>query len=141
VVQGLNEEAGFTETAMSDRVRLIHWNEVEAAACAARLVAAGYGVDARPLGKSGVAALRADPPAACVIDLSRLPSHGREVATALRSTKATRGIPIVFAGGEAAAVERIRAALPDATFTTWSRIRSALKRALRPPAPARKPRR
>lgn len=118
---------------MSDRIRLIHWNEIEAAECSARLVAAGYGVDARRLDQPGLKALRADPPAAFVIDLSRMPSHGREVATALRGFKATRHVPIVFVGGEAEKVERIRRLLPDATFATWPRIRSALKQALRNP--------
>jgi len=70
-----------------------------------------------------------------VIDLSRLPSHGREMGSFLRQRKATRHIPVVFAGGDPEKVERTRKALPDAIYTPWSRIRSALKRSLaRPPA-------
>jgi len=38
------------------------------------------------------------PPAAVIIDLSRLPSQGRDVGVLLRRTKGTRGIPLVFAG-------------------------------------------
>ena len=37
--------------------------------------------------------LRSTPPDAVVIDLSRLPSHGREFAVALRGSKATRHVP------------------------------------------------
>ena len=70
-----------------------------------------------------------------VIDLSRLPSHGREMGSFLRQRKATRHVPVVFAGGDPEKVERTRKALPDAIYTPWSRIRSTLKRALaRPPA-------
>ena len=121
---------------MSDRVRLIHWNELEAAACAARLVAAGYAVDARPFDQAALKAQRADPPAAFVIDLSRLPSHGREVAAALRGFAATRRVPLVFADGAPEKVERVRRLLPDASFTPWSRIRSTLKRAMARPVAA-----
>ncbi len=122
---------------MSTRIRLVHGNEIEAAACAAKLVAAGYGVDARTFDRAGLKALRTDPPAAVVIDLSRVPSHGREVASALRSSAATRHIPLVFVEGDPDKVARIRALLPDAHYTTWARIRSALRSALR--APVRNP--
>jgi len=65
-----------------------------------------------------------------VIDLSRLPSHGLAVAGWLRQTKATRRVPIVFVGGDAARAKKL---LPDATYTEWSRIRSALRRAIAHP--------
>jgi hypothetical protein len=45
-------------------------------------------------------------------------------------------VPLVFVGGEDAKVERVRALLPDAVFTRWTSIRSALKRALAHPPPA-----
>ncbi len=65
-----------------------------------------------------------------MIDLSRLPSHGLAVAGWLRQTKATRRVPIVFVGGDAARAKKL---LPDATYTEWSRIRSALRRAIAHP--------
>jgi hypothetical protein len=41
----------------------------------------------------------------------------------------------VFVDGEAAKVERVRKLLPDAVYTSWSRIRSSLKQAIaQPPA-------
>lgn len=118
------------------RVRLIHWKEEEARERCATLTASGYACEYGALtGTDLLRALRAHPPAAFVIDLTRMPSHGREVATALRSGKATRHVPLVFAGGEPEKVERIRALLPDAVYTPWERIASALKRALaNPPA-------
>jgi hypothetical protein len=83
----------------------------------------------------GVKQLRADPPDAFVIDLGRLPSHGREVARALRESKALRAIPIVFVGGAEAKVEAARAELPDATYTVWDEIGADLRWAIdNPPA-------
>jgi hypothetical protein len=79
--------------------------------------------------------LQKDPPALFVIDLARLPGQGRDVGLYLRQRKATREVPIVFVGGDPAKVARFQTLLPDAVFTSWSRIRGALSRALksRPP--------
>ena len=122
------------------RVRLIHWKAEEATERIAKLKAAGYEVEYSQLDGEGSRALKNDPPAAFVIDLSRMPSHGMEVASSLRGYKATRAVPIVFVEGEPEKVERIKQLLPDATFTTWSKIRSALKAAIaKPPANPVKP--
>ncbi|HUE05047.1 MAG TPA: hypothetical protein VMR62_36200 [Bryobacteraceae bacterium] len=74
--------------------------------------------------------IRASPPDAFVIDLSRLPSHGREVATFVRGQKATRHIPIVFVGGAPEKVEAVRRVLPDAVYSTPAGVRTALRAAL-----------
>ena len=112
-------------------IRLVHWNIAESDERLARLRAAGYSCAHVPLdGAAALRELRQVPPAAVVIDLSRLPSHGREVALALRELKATRAIPLVFAGGEPEKVARIRALVPDAEYSTWARIGSALKKAI-----------
>lgn len=117
------------------RVRLIHWNAAEAEERATTLRAAGYDVDHTSFeGPPSLRALRENPPAALVIDLSRIPSHGRDLALAVRESKATRHVPIVFIGGDPEEIDRVRTLLPDAMFTPWSRIRSALKSAIaRPP--------
>jgi hypothetical protein len=65
---------------------------------------------------------------AVVINLNRLPSHGREVAIALRGAKSTRHIPIVFVEGAPEKVEPIRQLLPDAVYTTWPKLPAALKK-------------
>jgi CheY-like chemotaxis protein len=115
-------------------IRLVHWKEEEVDERAALLERAGYEVDGEVPGASiGVKALRTDPPTAFVIDLGRLPSHGREVAYALRQSKALRSLPIVFVGGAEDKVAAIRAALPDATFTTWERIGADLRGAIEHP--------
>ena len=57
---------------------------------------------------------------------------------ALRSRKATRHIPLLFVGRRARRRSpRIRAVLPDAAYTTWGRMRTAIPAAIRtaPAAP------
>lgn len=117
------------------RLSLICWKETEVHPAIARLRRAGYHVERFvPSGGSALRDLERSAPDLFVIDLDRAPSQGRDIGVWLRRRKATREIPIVFAGGEAEKVERVRRLLPDATFTPWSRVRGALKRALRPPA-------
>jgi hypothetical protein len=65
---------------------------------------------------------------AVVINLNRLPSHGREVAIAMRGAKSTRHIPIVFVEGAPEKVADIRQVLPDAVYTTWAKLPAALKK-------------
>jgi CheY-like chemotaxis protein len=115
-------------------IRLVHWNEDEGLERREQLEA--FGFDASFDFGDGVFTLRlirSSPPDAVVIDLSRLPSHGREVAHGLRSSKATRHVPIVFVGGEADKVERTRQLLPDAVYTSWGRIKTALPKAIAKP--------
>ncbi len=116
-------------------IRLVHWNEAEARDRAARLEQCGYDVEWQV--RSGgelVAELKTTRADAIVIDLARLPGQGRDVAIHARRSKTTRHLPIVFVGGEAAKVARIRELLPDATYTTWADIESALGSALASPA-------
>jgi hypothetical protein len=117
------------------KVRLIHWNEAEAAERAERLRSLGYEVESGILnGPDGLKELRVHPPAAVVIDLGRIPSQGRDVGVALRSYKDTRSVPLVFVGGDPAKVERVSNILPDAFYTEWPDIGQALKAAVsRPP--------
>jgi CheY-like chemotaxis protein len=121
--------------ARSRRILLVHWNAGEAEQRAAILRRAGYAVECYSShGGEDLRPLRDDPPRAIVIDLSRLPSHGRAVATWLRQQKATRHVPLVFVEGDPEKTARVRRLLPDAPCTTWRRIRGALREALaRPP--------
>ncbi len=116
------------------RVKLVHWNKEEAEERAKKLgdVAVEIVCDARRSG-SLLGDLKRRPPTAIVVDLSRLPSQGRDLALALRESKATRSIPIVFVGGEREKVERIQKLLPDATYASWRGIRGALRRAVSNP--------
>lgn len=115
-------------------VRLIHWNEDEGLERQKQLEALGFDV-AFDFGDSLYATrqIKANPPDAVVIDLSRIPSHGREVAHSVRGTKATRHVPIVFVDGEPEKIEKTRQFIPDATFTTWGRIKTALPKAMARP--------
>jgi hypothetical protein len=121
-------------------IRLISWNPDDAARRARELENAGLRVDSAPLVPSGLVAQFKDLDAVC-IDLDRLPSHGREVAGALRNTKALRHIAIVFAGGARDKVARIRKEFPDAVFSPWPRAAQALRKAMRsaPANPVRPP--
>jgi len=115
-------------------VRLIHWNEDKGLERQQQLEA--FGFDAAFDFGDGVSAMRqirASPPDAVVIDLSRMPSHGREVAHGLRGAKGTRHVPIVFVDGEPEKVARTKQLLPDAVYTTWGRIKTALPKAIAKP--------
>ena len=116
------------------RLVLIHWNPQEARQRAQRLRAAGHRVHLVADAKVDyLRALRAKPPQAFVINLSRLPSHGRAVGVWLRQQRPTRQAALVFVGGEPEKVAATRALLPDAVYTRWSGIRGALRRALKKP--------
>ena len=114
-------------------VKLIHWNEAEAKIRTENIEALGYEVDFRPFSPSTWLELKQNPSDAVVIDLTRLPSQGRDVALGIRKAKTTRHIPIVFVDGDAEKVERIKKQLPDATYAKWNRISTALKTAIAKP--------
>jgi len=117
-----------------NRVRLVHWKREEGDKRAEALRVAGYEVAFD--GATGPGLLRRvkeAPPAAMVIDLARMPSWGREIGVAMRQAKSTRQVPLVFAGGDPEKVARIRDLLPDAVYTEWAGIKSALKRAISHP--------
>ncbi len=112
------------------RLRLIHWNAAEAAPYLTVLKEAGHRVEYSPeFSPQLMREWRSAPPDAFIIDLSRRASHGREIAIALRQSKATRGIPLLFCEGEEEKVAKTRALLPDAAFCKFSRLKSALRSA------------
>ncbi len=114
-------------------VRLVHWNEDEGLARQKQLEAYGFEVQFEFGG--GISAIRASAePDAVVIDMSRLPSTGREIGRVLRMTKSSRHWPLVFVEGEEK-IALTKALLPDATYSTWARVKTALTHAIaRPPA-------
>jgi hypothetical protein len=109
-------------------VRLFHWNAAEAAPLISDLRAAGHSIeydeDFRAYWRA-----RDSPPDAFVVDLSRRPSHGREVAIVLRGSKTTRHIPILFVDGEPGKVQEVRRTLPDAVYTSRAHLAAAIRRA------------
>ncbi|MCJ7627026.1 MAG: hypothetical protein MUO50_01440 [Longimicrobiales bacterium] len=117
-------------------VRLAVWNEAEGNARREELCRLGHEVVFEAMGAGELfLLLKGNPPGALVIDLSRSPSHGRDLGVALRVHGPTRKLPLVFAGGSLEKVAGVRKLLPDAEFASWDDVPSALDRALRfPPA-------
>lgn len=115
------------------KIYLVHWNEAEAEERASSLRDLGYEVANELSGPAIFRDIRKNPPDVFIIDLSRLPSHGQDMALNLRQAKTTRMIPIVFIEGEPAKTIRIKEHLPDAIYTTWGKIRSSIKYALAHP--------
>ncbi|HTU45847.1 MAG TPA: hypothetical protein VMF91_12340 [Bryobacteraceae bacterium] len=114
------------------RIRLLHWKAAEAGEYIELLRAAGHQVEYEPEFRPGLMRTwRESPPDAFVIDLSRLPSHGGEIAIALRQSRATRTVPIVFCDGAEDKVARVRSELPDATYCTRKTLGAGLRQALK----------
>lgn len=111
-------------------VRLFHWREQEAQELIAELRKAGFTVDydAMPA-SSSFRSMAEHPTAAAVIDLTRLPSHGRHVAAEICSRKSLRHIPIIFVDGAPEKVAAIRKELPDAIYTTRGKLAAAIRSA------------
>lgn len=115
---------------------LLHWDAAEGAARAETLTTFGWSVDLVSVtNTAAVKRIAARVPEVIVIDLSRLPSQGRDAAAALLARKPLRTVPLLFLGGQPEKVEMVRQAFPQSTFADWRRVRSALREALRHPAP------
>ena len=112
---------------MASRLFLIHWNDAEAEEKARALREDGWDVQMESAdGARGAKRLLANPPDVVVIWLTRLPSHGRQTAHYVRSRPAGRSTPIVFVGGDGAALEKVKSAVPDAVYTAPSGLTAAL---------------
>ena len=116
------------------RVQLIHWKAEEAPERIERIEAAGYeAVYELGGGPAFLRKLREQIPDAVVIDLSRIPSQGRDAAMAIRRQKATRHVPLVFVEGEPEKVARVKQVLPDAVYSSWEDIGAAIREAVEAP--------
>jgi hypothetical protein len=113
---------------LRSKIRLIHWNASEAASYLTLLKDAGHTVEYNPeFSPRLMRDWKSAPPDAFVIDLSRLPSHGREIAIALRQAKATRAVPLVFCNGDEDKIAKTREILPDAVYCPLARLKSSLR--------------
>jgi hypothetical protein len=117
-------------------VRVFHQRASEAQPLLRLLRGAGYRVlyDATP-GSKTVREIKEEGTSAIVIDLSRLPSHGRNIGSWVRGSKGIRHIPLIFVGGDPAKVVAIREEIPDAAYTSIKKLPAALKRAKAPREP------
>ena len=102
-------------------VWLVHPEKISASTRAGDLAAMGYRVISGPWNSSGIVRAKANIPAAVVVDLSRSPSAGRDIAIAMRSRRALLTVPFVLVGGSPEAVAAIRRFLPDAIESSWHR--------------------
>jgi CheY-like chemotaxis protein len=116
------------------RIRLITWKDDRASKLRGELEASGFTVDAKPFEPSTLKALANDSPDAVVIDLGRLPSHGRDVGVAVRTRASTRHLPLVFVDGSADKVDRTRQQLPDAIYTVSGRLNDVVRHAIAHPS-------
>jgi len=119
---------------------LVHLGRYEEAESRAEeLRGVGYAVAV--VGRTSATGLRRrmdqEYPDAVVIDLSRVPSEGQAAGLTLLTYRPTRDVPIIFVGGAAEAVARVRSNVPDGVFCPWSRVAqkvvAALARGRRPP--------
>lgn len=116
------------------RVQFFHWNAINATDKELILRSTGFPVNCLPFeGPATLKAMRADPPAAVVIDLSRQPSSGRDLALQLRTHSTTRNLPILFVDGSEEKLAALSRLFPDAIYTTWSAVIEALKEAVQNP--------
>lgn len=113
------------------RIRVVHWDADAGALLARVLRTAGFAVDFdAQIAPEILRCIREAPPDAIVIDLSRRPSMGREVAVALRGNKKTRNVPILFAGGDPEKVARVRQELPDAAYCELSGVVPSVRKCM-----------
>ena len=114
-------------------IRLISPNEERSSRIEQELAASGFTVDASPFEPQTLKAIASKPPDAVVIDLGRLPSHGRDIGIAVRTRVGTRMIPLVFVDGADDKIARTREMLPDAVYTRSGRLKSAVQKAISTP--------
>ncbi|UCE41842.1 MAG: hypothetical protein JSV17_02310 [Candidatus Aminicenantes bacterium] len=116
-----------------NRVRLIHWKPSEVSGRVTNLRSKGFDIYDKAFGPASFKEMRENPPDAVVVDLSRIPSQGRDVGLGIRKYKDTRHVPLVFVGGDPDKVKRVQELLPDAVYTTWDQIFDNLKQAIAHP--------
>lgn len=115
------------------QIRLIHWNADTAQERVGILSEAGYQIDYDPITNEVLQAIKAEPPDALVIDLSRAPSQGRDMGIYFRKYINTRHVPIIFVDGSPEKVAKVKQTLPDAVYTSWSDIIDVLPDAIADP--------
>jgi len=114
------------------RILLVHWNEAEAQERAQKLKKLAHHAEiVFDRGSGKLRKIGESPPELFLVDLSRLPMQGREIAAYFRRQKSTRQTPILFVGGDSGRIVSARKLLPDAQFTEWDGIKAAIAKALR----------
>ena len=112
-------------------VWLVHPQEAAGAACAKELAGLGYRAEWRRWSSPEIARAKVDPPAAVLIDLSRTPSVGRDVAIAMRAHRALLAVPFLLVDGAPEVVAKLKEFLPDAVLSDRRRIKTSLAAVLK----------
>lgn len=108
---------------------LIEWDAPAAATRAAALEKAGWSVEIESVdGAIAWTRISESDPDVVAVDLTRLPSHGREAARVVRMTAATRHIPIVFIDGTAEAQAKALGVVPGAHHVTGDDLAEVLSK-------------
>lgn len=112
-------------------ILLVDWKSEQAKQLRQELESTGFRVrllDTKD--EQMMAGLKSGPPAAAIIDLRRLPSHGRDVAIWLRQQKATRSMALMFIEGDTEKTDKVKAILPDAFFCASDAVLEAIPKAI-----------
>ena len=107
-------------------VWLVHADDAAGASCAKDLAELGYRVVRRRWSSPEIGRAKVNLPGAVLIDLSRTPSVGRDVAIAMRSHRALLAVPFLLVDGAPEVVANLRKFLPDAVGTDKRRIKTSL---------------
>ena len=114
------------------RIYLVHWNDEERIRRAEQLRALGYKVVQEISSSSAfLRKLEEVRPAAVAIDMTRIPSQGRDLGIAIRKRKGTRHIPLVFTGGDDKKLKKVKELLPDAHYCGWEKIGECIENAVK----------
>ncbi len=114
------------------RVHLLNFNADEVDARAEALREAGHALKTDAYSGS-IKVVRDGKPDALVINLARAPSNGTQLAAMVRQSAWGRNVALLFVDGEPEKVERAKKLLPDATYTSWAKVKTALRAALANP--------
>jgi hypothetical protein len=105
------------------KIFLVHWREAEAEVLAQEIRNMGWTVVwESDDGDKVEQRIIDDPPDVVVIYLTRLPSHGRETGHSLMKIMGSKHIPLVYVDGSQAAIDRTKAMIPDAVYTTTEEL-------------------
>lgn len=104
---------------LKGRLFYVHWNSSEIRKYAKDLRKEGWNVETEAHdGGRAFQRIRANLPDAVVINLDRLPAHGREIGFTLQAIKITDTVPVVFVDGEPKDREKTLDRVPNAVFAT-----------------------
>jgi CheY-like chemotaxis protein len=105
------------------RLFLVHWKDDEVHAFAEPLRDAGWQVDtAHADVVDALDRLRASAPDLVVLNLSREPRRGRQLAAAMAAEELLRHAPVVLVDADDEAAREVSAELPNVTTCDWPEL-------------------